>query len=69
MMSCMAQVVQGIWSGVPSFNQNVSRHEVSCLIGTTNIELCVFKKKKEKKNMDKMAKFFLVLIFTFGAFY
>ena len=38
-------------------------------IGTTAIELRVFKKKKkkEKKNMDKMGKTFLCIIFTFGA--
>ena len=36
-------------------------------IGTTAIELRVFKKKK-KKNMDKMGKTFLGIIFTFGAF-
>ena len=35
-------------------------------IGTTAIELRVFKKKKEK-NMDKMGKTFLGIIFTFGA--
>ena len=41
-------------------------------IGTTAIELRVFKKKKkkkkkkEKKNMDKMGKTFLGIIFTFG---
>ena len=39
------------------------------LIGTTAIELRVFKKKekKEKKNMDKMGKTFLGILFTFGA--
>ena len=36
-------------------------------IGTTAIELRVFKKKKKKKNMDKMGKTFLGIIFTFGA--
>ena len=38
-------------------------------VGTTAIELCVFKKKKKKKkkNMDKMGKTFLGIIFTFGA--
>ena len=39
-------------------------------IGTTAIELRVFKKKKkekEKKNMDKMGKIFLGIIFTFAA--
>ena len=35
-------------------------------IGNTAIELHVFKKKK-KKNMDKMGKTFLGIIFTFGA--
>ena len=38
-------------------------------IGTTAIELRVFKKKKKKKkkNMDKMGKPFLGIILTFGA--
>ena len=37
-------------------------------IGTMAIELCVFKKKKKrKKNMDKIGKAFLGIIFTFGA--
>ena len=37
-------------------------------IGTTAIELRVFKKKKkERKNTDKMEKAFLGIIFTFGA--
>ena len=37
-------------------------------IGTTAIELRVFKKKKkEKKNMDKTGKTFLGIIFTLGA--
>ena len=52
-----------IWGGVPSFN--MSRHRLS--IGTTAIELRVFKKKKKKKNMDKMGKTFLGIIITFGA--
>ena len=42
---------------------------MSTCIGTTAIELRVFKKKKKKKkkNMDKMGKTFLGIIFTFGA--
>ena len=40
-------------------------------IGTTAIELRIFKKKKKKKkkkkNIDKMGKTFLGIIFTFGA--
>ena len=35
-------------------------------IGTTVIELREFKKKK---NMDKMGKLLLAIIFTFGVFY
>ena len=37
-------------------------------IGTADIELRVFK-TKEKKNMDKMGKIFVLIIFTFGAFF
>ena len=37
-------------------------------VGTTTIELRIFKKKKKKKkNMDKMGKTFLGIIFTLGA--
>ena len=36
-------------------------------IGTTAIELRVFKKKKKKKKKDKMGKTFLGIIFTLGA--
>jgi hypothetical protein len=45
-----------IWGGVPSFYGNLSRHQISCLlVYTTDIELRVFKKKK---NMDKMGKLY-----------
>ena len=58
-----------IWGGVPSFNRNLSRHQLSCLLAlATAIELRVFKKKKKKKeSMDKMGKTFLGIIFTFVA--
>ena len=36
-------------------------------IGATVIELRVFKKKKKKKNIDKMGNTFLGILFTFGA--
>ena len=37
-------------------------------VGTTAIELRVFKKKKKKKkNMDKMGKTFLGILFTLGS--
>ena len=38
-----------IWGGVPSFNRNLFRHQTFMSIGTTAIELRVFKKKKKKK--------------------
>ena len=44
-----------IRGGVPSFNRNLFRHQLSCLLvtfGTMAIELCVFKKKtKHGKNI------------------
>ena len=52
-----------MWGGVPSFNRNLSRHKL--LVLYMGIELRVFKKKK--KNMDKMGKTFLGIIFTLGA--
>ena len=46
-----------IWSGVSSFNRNLSRHQVSCLLAlATDIELRVFK-KKEKKNKEEKRGF------------
>ena len=44
-----------IWGGVPSFYENLSKHQISCIY----YELRVFK----KKNMDKMGK---SVIITFG---
>ena len=54
-----------IWGGVPSVNRKLSRHQLSCLL-VLRLLSYVFKKKK-KKNMDKMGKIFLGIIFTFGA--
>ena len=57
-----------IWGGVPSFNRNLSRYQLSCLLALRLLSLHVFKKKeKEKKNMNKMGKTFWGIIFTFGA--
>ena len=58
-----------ISGGVPSFNRNLSRHQLSCLLVLRLLSYVSSKKKKKKKkkNMDKMGKTFLDIIFTFGA--
>ena len=58
-----------IWDGVPSFNQNLSRYQLSCplVLRLLSYMSSRRKKKKRKKNMDKMGKTFLGIIFTFGA--
>ena len=54
-----------IGGGVPSFNQNLSRHQLSCLLVLRL--LSYVSSRIKKKNMDKMGKTFLGIIFTFGA--
>ena len=62
-----------IWGGVPSFNRNLSRHQLSCLLV---LRLLSYfsprrrrRRKKKLKNIDKMGKTFLGIIFTFGALF
>ena len=53
-----------IWGGVPSFNRNLSRHQLSCLVVLQLLSYTSSRRKRE--NMDKR-KTFLGIIFTFGA--
>ena len=55
-----------IWGGVPSFNRNLFRHQLSCLLVLRL--LSQEEEEEEEENMDKMGKTFLGIIFTFGAF-
>ena len=50
---------------VPSFNGNLFRHQLSCLLV---LRLLCYASSRRRKNMDKMGKTFLGIIFTFGAF-
>ena len=54
-----------IWGGVPSLKLVYTPTFMS--IGTTAIELRVFKKKKKKKKEKKMGKTFFGILFIFGA--
>ena len=49
------------WGGVPSFNWNLSRHQLSCLLVLQL--LSYVSSKKEGQNGEKI----LSIIFTFGA--
>ena len=54
-----------IWGGVPSFNRNLSSHQLSCLLVLRLLSSCL--QEEEEEDMDKMGKTFLGIIFTFGA--
>ena len=54
-----------IWGGVPSFNRNLSRHQLSCLLVLRLLSYA--SSRRRRRNMDKMGKTFLGIIFTFGA--
>ena len=62
-----------IWGGVPSFNRNLFRHQLSCLLVLRLLSYASSRRRRRKhgqngKNMDKMGKTFLGIIFTFSAF-
>ena len=58
-----------IWGGVPSFNRNLSRRQLSCLLVLRLLSYASSRRRrrKEEENMDKMGKKILGIIFTFGA--
>ena len=63
-----------IWGGVPSFNKNLSRHQLSCPLVLRLLSYVSSRRRrrrrrrriKKKKNMDKMGKKNLGITFTFG---
>ena len=61
-----------IWGGVPSFNRNLFRHQLSCLLVLQLLSYASSRRRRRKRrkhgNMDKMGKTFLGIIFAFGAF-
>ena len=57
-----------IWGGVPSFNRNLFRHQLSCLLVLRLLSYASSRRRNRRRNMDKMGKTFLGIIFTFGAF-
>ena len=53
-----------IWDGVPSFNRNLSRHQLSCLLV---LRLLSYVSSRRRKTWTKNGKTCLGIIFTFGA--
>ena len=52
-----------IWDGVPSFNRNLSRHQLSCLLALRLLSYVSSRRRREGQN----GKTLLGIIFTFGA--
>ena len=57
-----------IWGGVPSFDGNLSRYQVSYPVLLQLLSYVNIKKNEKKNNMDKMGKLYLAIIFTCGGF-
>ena len=53
-----------IWGGVPSFNRNLSSHQLSCLLV---LRLLSYVSSRRRRKHGQMGKTFLGIIFTFGA--
>ena len=56
-----------IWGGVPSFNRNLFRHQLSCLLVLRLLSYASSRRRKRRKH-GQNGKTFLGIIFTFGAF-
>ena len=54
-----------IWGGVPSFNRNLSSHQLSCLLVLRLLSYVSSRTRRRKHG--QMGKTFLGIIFTFGA--
>ena len=53
-----------IWGGVPSFNRNMSRHQISCLLV---LRLLSYASSRKRRKHGQNGKNILGIIFTFGA--
>ena len=56
-----------IWGGVPSFNRNMSRHQLSCLLVLRLLSYTSSRRRRKRRRNDE--KTFLGIIFTFGALF
>ena len=56
-----------IWGGVPSFNRNLSRHQLSCLLALQLLSY-VSSRRRRKESMDKVGKTFLGTIHIWCSF-
>ena len=56
-----------IWGGVPSFNQNLSRHQLSCLLVLRLLSYASSRRRKRRRKHGQNGKNILGIIFTFGA--
>ena len=61
------RVNTNIWGGVPSFNRNLFRHQLSCLL-VLRLLSYVSSEEEEKEEEENMGKTFLGIMFTFGTF-
>ena len=57
-----------IGGGVPSFNQNLFRHQLSCLLVLRLLSYVSSRRRKRRRKHGQNGKTFLDIIFTFGAF-
>ena len=56
-----------IWGGVPSFNRNLFRHQLSCLLVLRLLSYASSRRRKRRRKHGQMGKTVLGIIFTFGA--
>ena len=59
--SVSRRVNMKIWGGVPSFNRNLSGHQLSCRLALRLLSYMSLRRRKRR------GKTFLGIIFTFGA--
>ena len=57
-----------IWGGVPSFNRNLFRHRLSCLLVLWLLSYASSRRRKRRRKHGQNGKNILGIIFTFGAF-
>ena len=56
-----------IWGGVPSFNRNLSRHQLSCLLVLRLLSYASSRRRKRRRKHGQNGKNIFGIIFTFGA--
>ena len=66
--SCSRRVNMKIWGGVPSFNRNLFRHQLSCLLVLRLLSYASSRRRKRRRKHGQNGKNILGIIFTFGVF-